>query len=103
MANELDELSRLLGRLEEGIQELKAEAQVGRAQRAEVILRLGNMETVSVRVSELERRADRADRSIIVHENWRQRGIGIAKFATVAAGLLGSGITLFIEWLNRRH
>lgn len=97
---DIDELSRVLGRLEESILQLRAEAELGRAQRTEMIGRLANIEGVSGRVSELERRQGSTERAVAVHEKWRQQGIGVFKFLHVVSGIVGAGLVLAVQYLT---
>lgn len=92
----IDEISRVLGRLEEGLKQLKDNADVATAQRAEIAVRLAGIEGVSARVTNLERRTDSQDRAIAVHEQWRQRGIGIFMFLAAICGVIGATITAVV-------
>lgn len=94
--NAIDEISRALGRLEEGMQQLKDNGDVAMLQRNEMNLRLTGIEGVSARVTELERRSKTMEGAISVHEQWRQRGIGIFMFIAAMAGIVGAIITIVI-------
>lgn len=95
--NSIDEISRVLGRLEEGIQQLKDNGDVALAQRNEMNLRLAGIEGVSARVTELERRSKSMEGAISVHEQWRQRGIGIFMFIAALAGIVGAAIAVVVS------
>lgn len=100
---DIDEISQMLGRFEEALDALKKGSALGQVQRSEMILRLANIEGVSGRVTELERRQGSVERAVNVHEKWRQQGIGVSKFIAVISGLIGAAVIVAVQYALGIH
>lgn len=93
---DIDHVSETLGKLLAGVESLQDGQKYDRIVRGELVNK----------VQELTGDRDRLDtveRLVTLHEQWRQRGIGIIMFITFVGGLIGAVIAVVVERVFGGH
>lgn len=87
---DIDETSQTLGRLLAGVEALQEGQKYDRIVRGELINKVQELSVDKDRLNAVEKLVD-------VHEQWRQRGIGVVMFVTLIAGVIGAVIAAAFE------
>lgn len=93
---DIDEISQTLGRLLAGVESLQEGQKYDRIVRGELVNRVQELTGDRDRLTAVEK-------LVSLHEQWRQRGIGIVMFITFIGGLIGAVIAVVVERLFGGH
>lgn len=93
---DIDETSQTLGRLLAGVEALQEGQKYDRIVRGELINKVQELSVDKGRLNAVEKLVD-------VHEQWRQRGIGVVMFLSLVAGLIGAALAAAFERFFGRH
>lgn len=93
---DIDEVSDRLGRLLAGVEALQEGQKYDRIVRGELVNKVQELAGDKDRLTALEKLVD-------VHEQWRQRGIGVIMFLTLIGGLIGAVIASAFDRLFGKH
>lgn len=93
---DIDEISQTLGRLLAGVEALQEGQKYDRIVRGELVNKVQELAGERERLIAVEKLVD-------VHEQWRQRGIGVVMFLTLIGGLIGAVLASAFDRFFGRH
>lgn len=93
---EIDHVSETLGKLLAGVEALQDGQKYDRIVRGELVNKVQELTSDRERLTAVEK-------LVSLHEQWRQRGIGIVMFITFIGGLIGAVIAVVVERFFGRH
>lgn len=93
---DIDEISQTLGRLLAGVEALQEGQKYDRIVRGELVNKVQELAVNADRLDAIEKLVD-------LHEQWRQRGIGVVMFLTLIGGLIGAVIAAAFDRFFGRH
>lgn len=93
---DIDAVSVTLGQLLAGVEALQEGQKYDRIVRGELVNKVQELAMDKDRLNAVEK-------LVGLHEQWRQRGIGIVMFITFIGGLIGAVIAVVVERLFGGH
>lgn len=94
--SDIDNVSATLGKLLAGVEALQDGQKYDRIVRGELVNKVQELTGDRDRLEAVEK-------LVTLHEQWRQRGIGIVMFITFVGGLIGAVIAVVVERLFGKH
>jgi pyruvate/2-oxoglutarate/acetoin dehydrogenase E1 component len=100
---DIDEISQAIGRMEGSLASIKEELGYARLVRNEMANQLQTIPGLSRRMDTIEDSLGKTQRTVAVHEQIRQRGIGIVAVLALVFGVVGHAIWTVVEWFLSKH
>jgi hypothetical protein len=97
---EIDEFSEKLGSIAQGVKYIERQVELAYTQREEILLRLNNLESVSGRVTEIEKRMRTAESALTTLGNERQQFIGMKKMTATIWAAVGAALVTALQVLQ---